>query len=142
MAGFLKFSSLVLRWDFQFFLFSWDRPKPKQIRLPFSRKFLSKFIRHISLIKKSIVATGVNLVTEVEKLNMAMKFVAPVIAFALLVMLPQLANLLERRVCFIGGKTRVRLCLQKKIVALYAQMAREAEHAYSFFHCVMAKCLY
>ena len=85
MAGFLKFSSLVFRWDFHFFSFRWDKPKPTQIRLPFSGKFLSKFIRHISLIKKSIVATGVNLVTEVEKLNMAMKFVAPVIAFALLV---------------------------------------------------------
>ena len=31
------------------------------------------------------MATGVNLVTEVEKLNMATKFVAPVIALALLV---------------------------------------------------------
>ena len=68
------------------FSFRRDKPKPKQLRLPFSREFLSNHIRHIShSTKKSIVATGVNLVTEVEKLNMATKFVAPVIALALLV---------------------------------------------------------
>ena len=43
--------------------------------------------------QKSIVATGVNLGTEVEKLNMATKFVALVIALALLVIASSVGKL-------------------------------------------------
>ena len=45
-----------------------DKSKSKEIRLHFSGKFLSNFLRHIShSTKKRTELAGVNLVTEVEQ---------------------------------------------------------------------------
>ena len=45
---------------------------------------------------------------------MAMKFVAPVIALALLVIASSVGKPLEKKACCLGGKTRASLRLQKK----------------------------
>ena len=48
------------------------------IRLPFSGKFLSNFLRHIThSAKKSMVVTGVNSVTKLSSRKMATKLVGP-----------------------------------------------------------------
>ena len=84
------------------------------------------------------MAIGVNLVTEVEKLNIAMKFVAPVIAFALLVVASSVGKPPGEKSLFYLRKSPLQLmCVEEE-----TQMAREAEHAHSFFHYVMAECLY
>ena len=43
-----------------------DELKPKQIRLPFSEKFPSKLLRHVSHPTKTIAVTGINLATDVD----------------------------------------------------------------------------
>ena len=50
-------------------MFSFCKPKPKQVRLPFSGKFLSNLPNHTShsTEKKKDMVIGMNLVTEVEQ---------------------------------------------------------------------------
>ena len=52
-------------------MFSFCKPKPKQVRLPFSGKFLSNLPNHTSHStekkKKKDMVIGMNLVTEVEQ---------------------------------------------------------------------------
>ena len=64
---------------------------------------------------------------------MATKFVAPVIALALLV------------ITFSVGKPpgeKKLVFSAENLASAYAQMAREAEHVLSFFRCVIAECMY
>ena len=67
---------------------------------------------------------------------MTTEFVAPVIALALLVIASSVGNPHGEK-----AEKPAYVC-RRRIVALYAQMAREAEHAHSFFRCVIAECLY
>ena len=74
------------------------------------------------------MATGVNLVIEVEKLNMAIKFIAPVIAFALLVIASSVGKPPGEKSLFYRRKNPRQLMFVEE----ETQMAREAEHAHSF----------
>ena len=66
---------------------------------------------------------------------MATKFAASVIALALLVSRQTPGG----KVCSLGGKTRVSLCLQKKNRSPECSMARVAEHAHYFCSCDFSK---
>ena len=97
------------------FHFAGIGPNQKQIRLPFSGKFLSKFIRHISHSSKKYCGNRCefsNWSWEVEHgyevRNTCYRFCASYHC------LLSWQTPLERKVCFIGGKTRFSLCLQKK----------------------------
>lgn len=59
MAPFLNYAKFVF--------ISCDKPRPKQIRLPLSRMFAPKLLRHLFYsTKKKILVTDVNLGMEVE----------------------------------------------------------------------------
>ena len=71
---------------------------------------------------------------------MVMKFVAPDIALAFHHLFSWQTPWIKKA-CFLGGKPASAYVYRRRIVALYAQMAREAEHVHSFFRCVIAECL-
>ena len=77
---------------------------------------------------------------------MATKFVAPVIALALLVITSLVGKAPGKKACFLVvllvKKSALAYVCSRKIVALDAQITREAEHAHSFSRCVIAECLY
>ena len=91
---------------------------------------MSRSQSHISLNIKSIVVTGVNLVTEAEQPTT--DFVAPVLALALHVIASLVGKPPGEKVCFPGGKTASAYICRRRIVALKAQTAWVAEHAHSF----------
>ena len=69
---------------------------------------------------------------------MTRKFVAPVIALAFLVIASSDGNPRGEKSLLSQRKNPCQLMFAE----VYAQMAREAEHAHSFFRCVIAECLY
>ena len=73
---------------------------------------------------------------------MATKFIAPVIALVLLVTTSSVGKALEKKLVVSVKKPALAYVCSRKIVALDAQMTREAEHAHSFSRCVIAECLY
>ena len=48
----------------------------------------------------------------------------------------------EKKLVFSAEKLASAYVCIRRIVALYDQMAREAEDVHSFFRCVIAKCMY
>ena len=76
--------------------------------------------------------------TEVDKLNMAMKFVTPVSLLRFLSLPPPLANPPGEKSLFYRRKNPLQLTFAEE----ETQMAREAKHARSFFHCGIAECQY
>ena len=75
------------------------------------------------------MATGVNLVTEDEKLNIASKFVAPVIALVLLVITSSVGKPPWRQKFVFSAEKNPR---QLMFAEVETQMALEAEHAHFF----------
>ena len=74
---------------------------------------------------------------------MATRFVAPVIAFALLVIASSVGKLPgEKKLVVSTEKPASAYVLRRRAVALDGQMAWEAEHVYSVLCCVIAECLY
>ena len=74
---------------------------------------------------------------------MATKFVACIIAFALLVIASSVGKLPgEKKLVVSTEKPASAYVLRRRAVALDSQMAWEAEHVYSVLCCVIAECLY
>ena len=74
---------------------------------------------------------------------MATRFVAPVIAFALLVIASSVGKLPgEKKLVVSTEKPASAYVLRRRAVSLDSQMAWEAEHVCSVLCCVIAECLY
>ena len=75
--------------------------------------------------------------------NMAAKFLAPVIALALLVIASSVGKLPGEKSLLSQRKIPCQLMFgEKRALTLDNQMAREAEHVHSVLRCVIAECLY
>ena len=101
---------------------------------------------HFAGISPNQTSSGTYLTQQKKSMssrNITKKFVAPVIALALLVIASSVGNPRgEKKFVVSTEKPASAYVCRRRIVALYAQMAREAERAHSFFRCVIDECLY